>query len=149
MSIIGFINDLKKKNIFLYHNQGKIKIIGPQELLTAELKQKIKRYKQEIIAVLKSAEEKNERGIPKADLSENGCYPLSREQKRMFVLNKLDESGTAYNMPLAVKRRGSVQISQFKDAWRQLIARHEALRTSFVTVDGEPMQKSHRKPSFN
>ncbi|MED2945319.1 amino acid adenylation domain-containing protein [Bacillus swezeyi] len=148
MSIIGFINDLKKKNIFLYHNQGKIKIIGPQELLTAELKQKIKRYKQEIIAVLKSAEEKNERGIPKADLSENGCYHLSREQKRMFVLNKLDESGTAYNMPLAVKRRGSVQISQFKDAWRQLIARHEALRTSFVTVDGEPMQKIAQEAEF-
>ncbi|MDI3411499.1 hypothetical protein QKW52_20020 [Bacillus sonorensis] len=58
MSIIDFINDLKKKHIFLYHNEGKIKIIGPQELLTAELKQKIKRYKQDIIAVLKNAEEK-------------------------------------------------------------------------------------------
>ena len=87
------VQSLKKKHIFLYHNEGKIKIIGPQELLTAELKQKIKRYKQDIIAVLKNAEEKKEHGIPKADLTKNGCYPLSREQKRMFILNKLDDSG--------------------------------------------------------
>ncbi|MCY7793442.1 hypothetical protein, partial [Bacillus haynesii] len=50
MSIMDFINDLKKKNITLYHNKGKIKIIGPQELLTANLKQQIKRHKEDIIA---------------------------------------------------------------------------------------------------
>lgn len=149
MSIIDFINDLKKKHIFLYHNEGKIKIIGPQELLTAELKQKIKRYKQDIIAVLKNAEEKKEHGIPKADLTKNGCYPLSREQKRMFILNKLDDSGTAYNMPLAVKIKGDVQVGQFELAWRQLIRRHEAFRTSFVTFDGEPLQKIEQDVEFH
>ncbi len=54
MDIKGFINDLKKSNIFLYQNQGKIKIIGPRELITAELKGKIKLYKEKIIIALKN-----------------------------------------------------------------------------------------------
>ncbi|KKB72066.1 MULTISPECIES: non-ribosomal peptide synthetase [Bacillus] len=149
MSIIDFINDLKKKHIFLYHNQGKIRIIGPQELLTPELKQKIKQHKEEIIAALKIDGTKKECGIPEAPLSKNGCYPLSREQKRMFILNKLDESGMAYNMPLAVKIRGDFQISRLEHAWRQLIGRHEALRTSFETVNGEPVQKIEPDVDFH
>lgn len=66
MSIMDFINDLKKKNITLYHNKGKIKIIGPQELLTADLKQQIKRYKEDIIAALEACETDIERSFPKA-----------------------------------------------------------------------------------
>ncbi|MCY8615722.1 bacitracin non-ribosomal peptide synthetase BacB [Bacillus haynesii] len=148
MSIMDFINDLKKKNITLYHNKGKIKIIGPQELLTANLKQQIKRHKEDIIAALEAGETDIERSLPKAAPSKSGTYPLSREQKRMFILNQLDDSKTAYNMPLAVKINGEVQISRLEQAWKELIKRHESLRTSFVMLDGEPVQKIEQEAEF-
>ncbi len=39
-------------------------------------------------------------------------------------------------------------MSTFEDAFRQLIERHEALRTAFVVVDGEPVQKIEKEVDF-
>lgn len=66
----------------------------------------------------------------------------------MFILNQLDDSKTAYNMPLAVKINGEVQISRIEQAWKALIKRHESLRTSFVMLDGEPVQKIEQEAEF-
>ncbi|MBA4538661.1 amino acid adenylation domain-containing protein [Bacillus aquiflavi] len=146
MDITGFINELKKANIFLYHNQGKIKIIGPRELITSELKQKIKLYKEKIIIALKN--EKNN-GIPKAKLAKNNCYTLSMAQKRMFILSKLETKGITYNIPLVMKMKGYFDLCLFENAFKTLIDRHEGLRTSFVMLDGEPVQKVADEVTFN
>ncbi|EJQ37515.1 hypothetical protein IEE_05203, partial [Bacillus cereus BAG5X1-1] len=123
MDIIGFINDLKKMNISLYHNQGKIKIIGPRELITTELKEKIKLYKEKIIIALKNEDTEKTNVIPKATLSKNDCYALSMAQKRMFILNKLESKGITYNIPLVMKMKGRFQVNSFENAFNALIDR--------------------------
>ncbi|WP_154698637.1 condensation domain-containing protein, partial [Bacillus cereus] len=148
MDIKGFINDLKKSNIFLYQNQGKIKIIGPRELITAELKGKIKLYKEKIIIALKNEDIEKKNEIPKAKQSENNCYTLSMAQKRMLILNNLESKGTTYNIPLVIKIVGDFQMQVFENAFKVLIDRHEALRTSFVMIDGEPVQKIEKEIDF-
>ncbi|MGX5439996.1 amino acid adenylation domain-containing protein [Bacillus thuringiensis] len=148
MDIIGFINDLKKSNIFLYHNEGKIKIIGPRELITTELKGKIKLYKEKIIIALKNENIVKKNEIPKAKLSKNDCYSLSMAQKRMFILNKLEAKGITYNIPLVMKMKGHFRLNTFENAFKRLIDRHEILRTSFVMIDGEPVQKIEKEVDF-
>ncbi|KRF09859.1 non-ribosomal peptide synthetase [Paenibacillus sp. Soil787] len=70
-------------------------------------------------------------------------YPLSSAQKRLFILNLLDSGSTTYNMPGAMTIEGKLDVQQFEGAFQRLVDRHETLRTSFDTVDGEPVQRVH------
>ena len=44
-------------------------------------------------------------------------------------------------MPLAWRLAGELDHQALRGALNRLVARHEALRTTFVAVDGEPMQR--------
>lgn len=68
-------------------------------------------------------------------------YPLSSSQKRLYILNQIEDIGTNYNMPSAIRIEGKIDIEFFKEALGKLIDRHETLRTSFHIVNGEPVQK--------
>jgi amino acid adenylation domain-containing protein len=70
-------------------------------------------------------------------------YPQSSAQKRIFFLEQLENIGIAYNIPAVYQSRGSRRNERYKEAFNALIARHEALRTSFHLVNNEPVQKVH------
>jgi amino acid adenylation domain-containing protein len=66
--------------------------------------------------------------------------PLSFAQQRLWFLNQLDPASPAYNEPRAIRLKGVLDINALQQALNQIVARHEVLRTTFVTVDGAPMQ---------
>ncbi|MEW9702891.1 amino acid adenylation domain-containing protein [Paenibacillus sp. SI8] len=70
-------------------------------------------------------------------------YPVSSAQKRMFVLNRVDPDGTSSNMPGLMQLEGPLDVDRFQAAFQALVKRHDTLRTSFETVDGEPVQIVH------
>ncbi|MEW9701882.1 amino acid adenylation domain-containing protein, partial [Paenibacillus sp. SI8] len=80
---------------------------------------------------------------------EQEFYPVSSAQKRMFVIHQLDEAGTSYNMADAFLVEGQLDGGRLADAFQQLVQRHEALRTSFHTMNGVPVQKVHAHVAFN
>ncbi|MEJ8545005.1 non-ribosomal peptide synthase/polyketide synthase [Brevibacillus borstelensis] len=71
-------------------------------------------------------------------------YPVSSAQKRMFILRQLAGADTIYNMPSAMYIEGKLDVERFDFAVQGLVKRHEALRTSFHTVNGEPVQRIHQ-----
>ncbi|MDW6053303.1 bacitracin non-ribosomal peptide synthetase BacC [Bacillus paralicheniformis] len=79
---------------------------------------------------------------------EKEYYALSSAQRRLYILNQIEPGGLSYNMPFAMKIAGDFDVDRFEDAFRQLIERHEALRTAFVVVDGEPVQKIEKEVDF-
>lgn len=72
-------------------------------------------------------------------------YPLSSSQKRLYLLHQIEGSENSYNMPGVFEIKGHIDRSLLEQCFRQLIARHEILRTAFEMKDGEPVQviKSH------
>ncbi|WP_264530522.1 non-ribosomal peptide synthetase [Flavobacterium sp. N502540] len=77
--------------------------------------------------------------IPKAPELES--YPLTPSQNRLWMLSQLEGGSLAYNMPSVVKLKGTMDRNKFEDSFRQLVERHEILRTSFKTnKDGEVNQ---------
>ena len=66
--------------------------------------------------------------------------PLSFAQQRLWFLQKLDPSDYAYNVPVAIRLAGCLDIAALERALTEIVRRHEVLRTTFGSVDGQPVQ---------
>ena len=78
-------------------------------------------------------------------VEEREYYMLSPAQKRLFILSQTEGVSTSYNMPIALIIEGSLNVGRLENAFNELVKNHEALRTSFITVNGEPVQRIHAK----
>jgi amino acid adenylation domain-containing protein len=67
-------------------------------------------------------------------------FPASFAQRRLWFLDQLDPGGSSYNMPLAVRLAGRLDAGALAASLREVVARHETLRTTFTVRDGEPFQ---------
>nr|AAD04757.1 lichenysin synthetase A [Bacillus licheniformis] len=79
---------------------------------------------------------------------ESDDYPLSLAQQRIYIVSQLEDAGVGYNMPAAAMLEGTLDVQRLEAAFQKLIDRHEALRTSFTVVDGEPRQNIHQRVQF-
>ncbi|WHX35229.1 non-ribosomal peptide synthase/polyketide synthase [Paenibacillus polymyxa] len=68
-------------------------------------------------------------------------YPVSSEQKRLYVLRQLDGAERSYNMSAALLLEGKLDRTRVEHAFRALIQRHETLRTGIEQVQGELVQR--------
>jgi amino acid adenylation domain-containing protein len=66
--------------------------------------------------------------------------PLSSAQQRLWFLHNLEPESVEYNVPWALHLRGWLDRAALARAVDALIERHHAVRTRFVTMDGEPRQ---------
>ncbi|MFG3256581.1 amino acid adenylation domain-containing protein [Streptomyces sp. NPDC048172] len=64
----------------------------------------------------------------------------SAEQRRLLLLEQLADGPALYNVHFGFRWRGEVSDDALGAALETVVARHEALRTTFRTVDGEPRQ---------
>lgn len=92
----------------------------------------------ELATVLRSSEKTDYDPIEPASLRD--YYELSHAQQRLWLLQHL-EGASAYNMPAAFVINEAPHMVALNRAFGTLIERHEALRTAFVLVDGEPRQQ--------
>jgi amino acid adenylation domain-containing protein len=67
--------------------------------------------------------------------------PLSFTQERLWFLQQLEPGSAAYNMPLEFELEGCLRIGALAAALREILYRHEPLRTTFVPVAGELRQR--------
>jgi len=76
-------------------------------------------------------------------------HPLSFAQQRLWFLNQLEPNSPLYNVPAAVRLTGILDVSALERSFQEVIRLHEVLRTSFATVDSQPVQIIHPNPNFS
>jgi amino acid adenylation domain-containing protein/non-ribosomal peptide synthase protein (TIGR01720 family) len=67
--------------------------------------------------------------------------PLSFAQRRLWFISQLHPAGCAYNIPSALRLKGSLDVPALELALNEIIRRHESLRTTFAVVNGDVIQK--------
>jgi amino acid adenylation domain-containing protein len=99
-------------------------------------------------ALLRKGRDQSSPGVgkpPKMERNSTGIYPLSKAQERMWFLHNLSEGMALYNNPVALRITAEVplNIGLLSQSLALLIERHEILRTTFMVVDGQPVQQVH------
>src|SRR5258708_23514954 len=64
---------------------------------------------------------------------------LSFAQERLWFLDQLMPGSAVFNVPLSVRITGSIDPYALKRSVAEVVQRHEALRTTFATVEGRPL----------
>ncbi|WSG14772.1 amino acid adenylation domain-containing protein [Nonomuraea sp. NBC_01738] len=95
-----------------------------------------------VTALAAVLEEDDPVGATRLTSRERGpAVPLSYAQRRLWFLNRLDESAATYNVPIAMRLSGPLDRAALAGALRDLVARHETLRTTFPDTGGVPEQR--------
>ena len=148
MKIDEYITHLRSKNILITVQEDNIAITAPDGALTSELIEQFKAKKPAILDFFNSIKEKKQAILSIPISPELEYYPLSSAQKRMYFLFEFDKESTSYNIFNSYRIEGEFSASRLESAFKELVVRHESLRTLFKFVEGHPVQKILDEHSF-
>ncbi len=137
--IKNLIIELKRASIDIYLDGTKLKTRSKPGALNAELAQKIRHHREELIELLREIESvtSHKRAIGKRP--ENGRPIASYAQKRLWFIEQLYGPGI-YNIPMILPLHFAVSEGKFRQALNLLVERHEILRTNYEEYQGELVQ---------
>jgi len=73
-------------------------------------------------------------------MSRQDRLPLSFAQERLWFLDQMEPGCPAYNVPAAFRLTGPLDVAALERSLNEIVRRHEALRTTFVAIEGRPTQ---------
>ena len=78
--------------------------------------------------------------LPIPAVARNQNLPLSWNQQQLWFIAQLAPDTPVYNEPCTIRFPNIIDVHALTKALKQIIKRHESLRTRFITVDGQPVQ---------
>ncbi len=108
----------------------------------AELGQEIKQLQQQKLDLTKPLI------FPRARDGKDWELPLSFAQMRIWFLAEFEPNSALYNIPLALSLEGDLQVKALEASLTEIIERHEALRTNFIDLEGQPVQVIRSKSDW-
>ena len=83
-------------------------------------------------------------GIPRRPPDER--IPLSYGQQQIWLLSQIAPDRPTYNESVTIRLTGPLDVAALERSFGEVIRRHEVWRTTFATVDGQPVQVIHDPP---
>ncbi len=79
--------------------------------------------------------------MPSRKIRKRKYYPLSENQRGVFIDWELNREALQYNVPQAITFSGDIDTERLADALRKVTAAHPALLARFVNHNGDIMQQ--------
>ena len=116
----------------LWVDKGELRFRAAKGKLTPDLRARLVTAKPELLE----------------ELDEGVRYgAVSLDQERLWYLDQLQPGRAVYNMPMAYRLRGDLDVAALERSLNRVVERHDSLRTSFGSVEGIPYQIT--RPSMN
>jgi amino acid adenylation domain-containing protein len=162
MNTEEFINEISDADIQLSLKGDSLICNAPKGRLSAEMKAELARRKEVIIVKLKEQSPIISASISTASLSKkldnqhaksptqdsmllkkaprDQSICLSFSQERLWFLYQLEPQNISYNIFIGARFKGEIRVDLLEASLAEIIQRHESLRTTFVELDGQPIQ---------
>ncbi|MET4700143.1 amino acid adenylation domain-containing protein/non-ribosomal peptide synthase protein (TIGR01720 family) [Constrictibacter sp. MBR-5] len=134
----AFVETLRNAGVTLAADGERLRLRADPGVLTPSLREHLAARKAEILAHLleEASEDGALRPMPRPER-----IPLSFAQQRLWFLDQLVGPGPTYNISSALRLDGPLDRTALQAALDGILARHEVLRTTFDTRDGEAFQR--------
>jgi amino acid adenylation domain-containing protein/non-ribosomal peptide synthase protein (TIGR01720 family) len=142
MSCADLMLELRELGIRLWLENGQVRIDAPEGVLTTRLRGQLKAHNLELRELLEEISVWKRRIQPPLVAQERPeNLGLSYAQQRLWFIDQLEGgASTEYNIPVALRLRGELDLGALERVINTIVTRHESLRTHFTVVDGEPLQ---------
>jgi amino acid adenylation domain-containing protein len=135
-----FLSYLCSLDIKLWADEDRLRCSAPKDALTPDIKAELSERKAEILDFIRGANLASTSSQPIEPVARKENLPLSFAQQRLWFLDQLESGTSLYNIPSAFYLRGTLNVPALEQALNEILGRHEALRTSFMTVEGQAVQ---------
>ena len=138
---VALLAALRERDIRVWAEADRLRVNAPKGALTADLAEALRSQKSALLALLQAPAEET---LPTVD--RDGPLWLAPGQEALWYLSQATPGQPLFNMHLAFRIRGALDVAALEGALAALVARHESLRTTFDQVDDRPV---HRIQPFN
>jgi amino acid adenylation domain-containing protein len=119
-----------------------VRCSAPEGVLSPALQAELTERKAEILALLGETRDWNGLASPRlASMPRDAELPLSFAQQRLWFIDQLEPGTSAYTIAGRRRLAGSLDLTALTKALTALVHRHESLRTTFLSRNGEPRQQ--------
>jgi amino acid adenylation domain-containing protein len=137
MTALPFLTTLQALGVEVSAAGNRLHYRAPEGTITPALREQMVTNKEEILALLNHSERASFAPVPAAA----NRYPLSPAQERLWFMDQLVPGIALYNEAVALRLSGILNVAALIESLNELVRRHEALRTSFGAVGGQPYQR--------
>lgn len=142
MNVDQLLQYLRKAGIDLWVEKDRLRYSAPKGSITPELLGALRDHKSELLSLLRAKQREHASAPVPAIVParRDQAIPLSSAQQRLWFLQKLQPDIPVYNMPVALRIQGKLNVSALRQSFAEIIRRHEILRTQIVAPSGTPEQ---------
>ncbi|NJR61408.1 MAG: amino acid adenylation domain-containing protein [Cyanobacteria bacterium CRU_2_1] len=152
--IVEFLAHLKSLDVQVsvegdrhaFPEEMRLRCTAPEGTLTPELRRQLADRKAELLAFLHPMRSQPIHSLPPIQpiaiqpAPQNTVFPLSFAQQRLWFLYQLAPNNPFYNVPAAIRLKGTLDQTALERSFNEIVHRHATLRTTFTMVDGQPVQ---------
>ncbi|MDZ8221786.1 amino acid adenylation domain-containing protein [Nostoc sp. ChiVER01] len=140
-TIHEFLSELRHLDVKLWVEGSNLRYRAAKESLTSDLLAQMRERKAEILEFLLQANSASSNNLPHILPNiRDGKLPLSFAQQRLWILEQFDPGNSVYNIPLAYRLTGSLNVALLEQCLVEIVRRHQILRVTFISIDGQPSQ---------
>jgi amino acid adenylation domain-containing protein len=142
LSTVEFLSHLRDLDVKVWADRDQLRVSAPAGILSPELHKGLRTRKQELLQFFKEAiGAYRPSPKPMERVSRDGELALSFAQTRLWLLDQLDPSNIAYNVPAQFRFKGVLNQPVLEQSLAEIVRRHEILRTYYMNVDGNIVQR--------
>jgi len=148
-STAEFVAYVRSLDVKLWLEGDRLRLNAPKGAITSELRDELARRKPAIADFLQAANLPQPTPLPPLRrIAREGRLALSFPQQRLWLIDQLSPGNAAYNIVGALRLIGQLDVRALERSFREIVQRHEALRTTFAVEDGQPVQRIAPASSF-
>jgi amino acid adenylation domain-containing protein len=140
MIVASLLAYLRENDVVLWAEGGRLRYSAPKGVLTPALRAALVEQKAEIIEILQADVMTDPAPASLVPPSKGEReLPLSFAQQGLWFLGQLAPGSSNYTIPGAIRLSGLLNVVALARSLNEIVRRHEALRTAFLSVEGRPV----------